>query len=36
MFSIRDLIDICGLPHLHKIGIKYKEIESEMGSSLIS
>ena len=27
MFSIRDLIDVWGLPHLNKVGIKYKEIK---------
>ena len=36
MFSIRDLIDVWGLPHLNKVGIKYKEIEFQMGSLLIS
>ena len=36
MFSIRDLIDVWGLPHLKEGGIKYKEIEFQMGSSLIS
>ena len=36
MFSIRDLIDVWGLPHLNKIGIKYKEIEFQMVSSLTS
>ena len=34
MFLIRDLIDVWGLPHLNKVGIK--EIEFQMGSSLIS
>ena len=36
MFSIGDLIDVWGLPHLNKVGIKYKEIEIQIGSSLIS
>ena len=36
MFSIRGLIDVLGLPHLNKAGIKYEEIEFQMGSSLIS
>ena len=36
MFSIKDLNDVWGLPHLNKLGIKYKEIEFQMGSSLIS
>ena len=29
--SSRDLIDVCGLPHLSKVMIKYKEIEFLMG-----
>ena len=36
MFSIRGLIDVWGLPHLNIVGIKYKEIEFQMVSSLIS
>ena len=36
MFSIRDLIDVWGLPHLKKFGLKYKELEFQMGSSSIS
>ena len=36
MFSIRDLIDVWDLPHLNKVGIKYKDIESQMGRLLIS
>ena len=36
MFSIRDLVDVRGLPPLNEVGIKYKEIEFQMGSSLIS
>ena len=33
MFSIRDLMDVWGLPHLNKVGIKHKEIKFQMGSS---
>ena len=29
-------MDVWGLPHPNKAGIKYKEIEFQMGSSLIS
>ena len=36
MFSIRDLMDVWGLPHLNKVDIQYKEIEFHMGSSWIS
>ena len=37
MFSIRDLIDVWGLPHLNKVGIiiKYEEIELMSGACLI-
>ena len=31
MFSIRDLIDVLGLPHLNKVGINYKENEFKNG-----
>ena len=36
MFSIRDLMDVWDLRHPNKVGSKYKEIECQMGSSLIS
>ena len=36
MFSIRDLMDVWGLPHLNKVGIKFKESDLQMGSSWIS
>ena len=31
MFSIRDLIDVWGLPHLNKVGIKYEESNFKWG-----
>ena len=36
MLAIRDLFGFWGLLHLDKVSIKYKEIEFQMGSSLVS